>query len=74
MDPHTTEGKQDGLLSQQISEKNEGSCVSTGFATSQLCGFGLVNVPVITAFETMVCRRPTGGIELLMLGDWKFLN
>ena len=58
MDPHTTEGKQDGLLSQQISEKNEGSCVSTGFATSQLCGFGLVNVPVITAFETVDCLEP----------------
>ena len=73
-DPHTTEGKQDGLLSQQISEKTEGSCVSVGSATSQLCDFGLLNVPVKLAFETMVCMRPTGGIELLMLCDWEFLN
>ena len=74
MDPHTTEGKQDGLLSQQISEKTEGSCVSVGSATSQLCDFGLLNIPVKLAFETMVCRRHTAGIELLMLCDWKFLN
>ena len=69
MDPHTTEGKQDGLPSQQISEKTEGSCVSVGSATSQLCDFGLLNVPVKLALENMVCRRPTAGIELLMLRD-----
>ena len=69
MYPHTTEGKQDGLLSQQISEKTEGSCVSVGSATSQLCDFGLLNVPVKLALENMVCRRPTAGIELLMLRD-----
>ena len=71
---HTTEGKQDGLLSQQISEKTEGSCVSVGSATSQLCDFGLLNIPLKLAFGTVVCRRPTGGIELLMLRDWEFLN
>ena len=74
MDPHTTEGKQDGLLSQQISEKTEGSCVSVGSATSQLCDFRLLNIPVMLAFETTVCRRPTVGIELLMLGEWELLN
>ena len=74
MDPHTTEGKQDSLLSQQISEKTEGSCVSVGSATSQLCDFGLLNIPLKLAFGTVVCRRPTGGIELLMLRDWEFLN
>ena len=36
MDPHTTEGKQDGLLSQQISEKTEGPCVSVHSTISQL--------------------------------------
>ena len=74
MDPHTTEGKQDSLLSQQISEKTEGCCVSVGSATSQLCDFGLLNIAVKLAFETMVCWRPTGDMELLMLGDWEFLN
>ena len=72
--PHTPEGKQEGLLSQQISEKTEGSCVSVGSAASQLCDFGLLNIPLKLAFETVVCRRPTGGIELLMLGNWEFLN
>ena len=43
--------------------------MSVDSATSQLCDFGLLNVPVKLAFETMVCRRPTVGIELLMLCD-----
>ena len=60
MDPHTPEGKQDGLLSQQISEKTEGSCVSVGSATSQLCDPGLLNDPVMSAFETVVCLEPEG--------------
>ena len=67
MDPHTTEGKQDGLLSQQVFEKTGGSCVSAGSATSQLCDFGLLNVPVMSAFEIMVCIRTRGGIEFLIL-------
>ena len=74
MDPHTTEGKQDGLLSQQISEKTEGSCVSVGSATSQLCDFGLLNVPVMSAFEIMVCIRTRGGTDFLILWDWEFLH
>ena len=64
MDPDTTEGKQDGLLSQQISEKTEGACVSVGSATSQLCGFGLLNVPVITAFVTINCLEPGWALSL----------
>ena len=48
--------------------------MSVGSATSQLCDFRLLNIPVKLAFETMVSRRPTGDIELLMLGDWEFLN
>ena len=63
MEPHTTEGKQDGLLSQQISEKTEGSCVSVGSATSQLCDFGLLNVPVMSAFKTVVCLEPEGTLS-----------
>ena len=43
-------------------------------ATSQLCDFRLLNIPVMLAFETTVCRRPTVGIELLMLGEWELLN
>ena len=74
MDPHTTEGKQDGLLSQQISEKTEGSCVSVGSTTSQFCDFGLLNIPVMSAFEIMVCIRTREGIEFLILWDWEFLN
>ena len=58
MDPHTTEGKQDGLLSQQIYEKTEGSGVSVGSATSQLCDFRPLNIPVMSAFETVVCLEP----------------
>ena len=69
MDPHTTEGKQDGLLSQQISEKTEAACVSVGSATSQLCGFGLLNVPVMSAFEIMVCIKTGWDIEFLILWD-----
>ena len=60
MDPHTTEGKQDCLLSQLISEKTEGPGVSVGSATSQLCDPGLLNVPVMSAFETVVCLEPEG--------------
>ena len=63
MDPHTTEGKQDGLLSQEIFEKTEGSCVSVGSATSQLCDFGLLNVPVMSALETMICLEPEGALS-----------
>ena len=74
MDPHTTEGKQDGLLSQHISEKTEGSGVSVGSTTSQLCDFGLLYVPVTSAFEIMVCIRTRGGIEFLILWDWEFLH
>ena len=74
MDPHTTEGKQDGLLSQQISEKTEGSCVSVGSTTSQFCDFGLLNIPVMSAFEIMACIRTRGGTEFLILWDWEFLN
>ena len=64
MDPHTTEGKQDGLLSQEIFEKTEGSCVSVGSATSQLCDFGLLNVPVMSAFESMVCLDQEGALSI----------
>ena len=67
MDPHTTEGKSDGLLSQQTSDKTEACCVSVGSTTSQLCDFGLLNVPVTSAFEIMVCIRTRGGIEFLIL-------
>ena len=74
MDPHTTEGKQDGLLSQQISEKTEGSCVSVGSATSQLCDFRLLNIPVKLAFEIMVCIRTREATEFLILWDWEFLH
>ena len=74
MDPHTTEGKQDGLLSQQISEKTEDFCVSVGSTTSQLCDFGLLNVPVMSAFEIMVCIKARGGIEFLIFWDSEFLN
>ena len=74
MDPHTTEGKQDGLLSQQISEKTEGSCVSVGSTTSQLCDFGLLKVPVMSTFEIMVYIKTRGGIEFLILWDWEFLH
>ena len=74
MDPHTTEGKQDRLLSQQISEKTECSCVSVGSTTSQLCDFGLLNVPVMSAFEIMVSIRTRGGTEFLILWDWEFLH
>ena len=73
MDPHTTEGKQDGLLSQQISEKTEGSCVSVGSTTSQLCDFGFLNVPVMSAFETVVCLEPEGALSCSCC-DWEFLN
>ena len=74
MDPHTTEGKQDSLLSQQISEKTEGCCVSVGSATSQLCDLGILNVPVMSAFEIMVCIKARGGIEFLIFWDWEFLS
>ena len=74
MDPHTTEGKQDGLLPQQISERTEGSCVNVGSTTSQLCDLGLLNVPVMSAFEIMVCIRTRGGIEFLIPWDWEFVN
>ena len=74
MDPHITEGKQDGLLSQQISEMTEGPCVSVHSTTSQFCDFGLLNIPVISAFEIMICIRTRGGIEFLILWDWEFLN
>ena len=74
MDPHTTEGKQDGLLSQQISEKTEGPSVSVHSTTSQFCDFGLLNVPVMSAFEIMGCIRTRGGIEFLILWDWEFLK
>ena len=63
MDPHTTEGKQDGLLSQQISEKTEGSGVSVGSATSQLCDFRPLNIPVMSAFETAVFLEPEGPLS-----------
>ena len=63
MDPQTTEGKQDGLLSQQVFEKTGGSCVSAGSATSQLCDFGLLNVPVMSALETMICLEPEGALS-----------
>ena len=63
MDPDTTEGKQDGLLSQQISEKTEGACVSVGSATSQLCDLGILNVPVMSAFETVVFLEPEGPLS-----------
>ena len=63
MDPHTTEGKQDGLLSQQISEKTEGSCVSVGSTTSQFCDFGLLKVPVTSAFDIMVYLEPEGALS-----------
>uniref|UniRef100_A0A8C6FY82 Immunoglobulin domain-containing protein n=1 Tax=Moschus moschiferus TaxID=68415 RepID=A0A8C6FY82_MOSMO len=63
MDPHSTEGKQDGLLSQQISEKTEGSCASVGSATSQLCDFGLLNVPLKSAFEAVVGLEPAGALS-----------
>ena len=58
MDPHTTEGKSDGLLSQQTSDKTEACCVSVGSTTSQLCDPGLLNIPVMSAFETVVCLEP----------------
>ena len=74
MDPHTTEGKQDGLLSQQISEKTEGPSVSVGFTTSQFCDFGLLNVLVMSAFEIMVCIRTRGYIVFIILWDWEFLH
>ena len=74
MDPHTTEGKQDSLLSQHISEKTEGSGVSVGSTTSQVCDFGLLKVPVMSTFEIMVCTKTRGGIEFLILWDWKFLH
>ena len=74
MDPDTTEGKQDGLLSQQISEKTEGPCVSVGSTTSQFCDFGLLNVPVMSAFEIMICIRTREGIEFLNLWEWQLLN
>ena len=67
MDPQTTEGKQDSLLSQQIPEQTEGSCVNVGSTTSQLCDIGLLKVPVMSAFEIMVCIRTRGGIEFLIL-------
>ena len=73
MDPHTAEGKQDGLLSQEIFEKTEGSCVSVGSATSQLCDFGLLNVPVMSALETVVCLEPEGAFSFSSC-DWEFLN
>ena len=74
MDPHTTEGKQDNLLSQQISEKTEGPCVCVHSITSHFCDFGLLSVPVMSAFEIMVCIRTRGGIEFLILWEWEFLN
>ena len=70
----TTEGKQDGLLSQQISEKTEGPSVSVHSTTSQFCDFGLLNIPVMSAFEIMGCIRTRGGIEFLILWDWEFLK
>ena len=74
MDPHTTEGKQDCLLSQQVSEKTEGSCVSIASTTSHFCDFGLLKVPLMSAFEIMVCIGTKGGTEFLMVWDWEFLN
>ena len=74
MDPHTTEGKQDGLLSQQVSEKTAGSCVSVHSTTSKLCDFGLLKVPVMSAFEIMVCIRTREATEFLILWDWEFLH
>ena len=74
MDAHTTEGKQDSLLSQQISEKTEGSCLSVGSTTASFCDFGLFDVPVMIALEIMVCIRARGGIEFLTLWDWDSLN
>ena len=73
MDPHTTEGKQDGLLSQQISEMTESLCVSVHSTTSQFCDFGLLNVPVMSAFKIMVCIRTWVGIEFLIFWNWEFL-
>ena len=60
MVPHTREGKQDGLPSQQVSEKTEGSSVSVGSVISQLCDLGLLNAPVMSAFEAVVCLEPEG--------------
>ena len=74
MDPHITEGKQDCLLSQQISEMTESPCLSVHSTTSQFCDFGLLNIPVMSAFEIMGCIRTRGGIEFLILWDWEFLN
>ena len=74
MDPHITEGKQDCLLSQQISEMTENPCVSIHSTTSQFCDFGLLNVPAMSAFEIMLCIRTREGIEFLNLWDWEFLN
>ena len=67
IDPLTTEGRQDGLLSQQLSEKTEGSCMSVGSATSQLCDFGLLNTALLSAFGTVVCIRTRGVTESLEL-------
>ena len=74
MDPHTREGKQDDLLSQKISEKTEGSCVSVGSTTSQFCDLGLLNLLVMSAFEIMVCIRTREATEFLILWDWEFLH
>ena len=48
--------------------------MSVGSTTSQLCDFGLLNVPVMSAFEIMVCIRTRGGIEFLIPWDWEFVN
>ena len=74
MDPHTTEGKQDGLLSQEISEKTEGSGVSVGSATSQLCDFRPLNIPVMSAFETVVCLELEGPLSFSWSLSGIFLN
>ena len=63
MDAHTTEGKQEGLLSQQISEKTERSCVSAGSASSQVCDFVLLKFLLTSAFKTVVGMRTRGVIE-----------
>ncbi|KAB0338424.1 hypothetical protein FD754_024591 [Muntiacus muntjak] len=58
MAPSSTEGKQEGLL----------SYLSVGSSSSQLCEFLLLNICLKSAFETVVCMRTRGGIEIPVLG------
>ncbi|KAB0339608.1 hypothetical protein FD754_023793 [Muntiacus muntjak] len=72
MDPHTTEGKQDGLLSQQISEKTEGSCVSVGSTTSHFCDLGSSTSVSCQHLRSWSVLEPEGALSFSCSGTGIF--